>query len=377
MKNIMFIANGDKSRIQDRRHIRMENFYTPCIKALEGKEYNIYAGINCDIDDIYDKDGVHYFNQNVYRGIFALKDNLKAYRNINNIIKKYKIDVIHCNSPIGGLLGRICGHKNKVNTIIYTAHGFHFFKGNNPIKNFIFKNAEKMLAHYTNVIITMNQEDYRNAGSFRLKKDGKLFLVHGIGVDTKKYRSVNVDKRSKKRELGINDDNIVVVSVGDLVKNKNYELALKIIKKCNNKKIVYLICGKGPTRHELERIAAKLGIEKQVRMLGFRNDVKELYAISDIFLSTSKREGLPRSLMEAMASGLPCVVSNIRGNIDLIDNNKGGYCCSNIGEYVKSINGIINNKDRIRKFKEYNTLRISDYDIKNVTKEIKMIYKEL
>lgn len=371
----MFISNGDKSKRQDADNIKMESFYAPCINALGKENYNIFAGINADIKDIKDCDGIHYYNQNIYRSIFAFKDNWKAYKNINTIIKKHKIDVIHCNTPIGGLLGRICGHKNKVKTIIYTVHGFHFFKGNNMVKNLIFKTIEKHLARYTDAIITMNQEDYENAKKFKLRSGGRVFFIHGIGIKTEEYqRPTNAKKR---KELGLSDDDIVIISAGDLVKNKNYELAINIIKACNNSRIKYLICGKGPEQKELEHTIAKLGLQKQVKLLGFRTDMKELYSVSDIFLFTTKREGLPRSLMEAMASGLPCVVSKIRGNTDLLSNDNAEYCCENIEEYTSSINRIINNPAKANKARKVNAKMIKNYDTIRVIKEMKKIYSAI
>ena len=165
--------------------------------------------------------------------------------------------------------------------------------------------------------------------------------------------------------------------MGDIIKRKNYSLSLEIIASCNNKTLKYLICGKGNELDTLKKQAIELGIEKQVLFLGFRKDVKELLKISDIFLFTTLQEGLPRSLMEAMASGLPCVVSNIRGNNDLIENGKGGFCCNNIEEYVESINYILNNDVEKDNFINYNYGIIKEYDLRNVILELKNIYLDM
>ncbi len=378
MKNIMLICNSDKSRIRNKEELKLDGMYVPCVNALGTDKYNIYAGMNCNIEsDIYDKDCIHFYNQNVFRSLTAFRDNKKAFDNINSIIKNYNIDVIHCNTPIGGFLGRICGHKNKTNKVIYTAHGFHFFKGNSFIKNFIFKNVEKYLAHFTDAIITMNHEDYEEAQKFRLRNNGKVYFIHGIGINLQDYKNINVNVEKKRKELGLLDDDIVLISMGDLIKRKNYALSLEIIFACNNPHIKYLICGKGPELELLKKQAINLGIDNQVIFLGFRTDIKELLQISDIFLFTTLQEGLPRSLMEAMASGLPCVVSNIRGNKDLIDNNKGGYCCNNVNDYVFAINKLINDKETCKSFGKYNINRIIKYDINYVTKEMKRIYKDI
>ena len=377
MKNIMFISNGDKSKRQDANNIKMESFYAPCVNALKGKDYNIYAGINADIEDIKDHKGIHYYNQNVYRSIFALRDNWKAYRNINAIIKKYNIDVIHCNSPIGGFMGRVCGRKNKVKTIIYTVHGFHFFKGNSRIKNCIFRSVERHLARYTDIIITMNQEDYENAKRFKLKNGGKVRFIHGVGIDTEKCQKVKVDREKKRKEVGLNNDDVVLITTGDLVKRKNHSMALDVIAKCNNSRVKLILCGNGPELDSLKKQAKLLSIEKQVIFLGFRDDIKELLKISDIFVFTSLQEGLPRSLMEAMASGLPCIVLNARGSSDLIVNDEGGYLCNSTDEYVDRINELMIEEKARENYGKNNIRHAKKYDIKNVSKEMGNVYNEI
>ena len=377
MKNIMFISNGDKSKRQDANHIKMESFYAPCVNALSETECNIYAGINADIEGVKTQDGIHYYNQNVYRSIFALRDNWKAYKNINAIIKKYNIDVIHCNSPIGGFLGRVCGRKNKVKIIIYTVHGFHFFKGNNTIMNFIFRSIERHLARYTDHIITMNQEDFESAKRFKLKAGGKVHFIHGIGINTGEYQKCIVDKEKKRNELGLNIDDVVLITTGDLIKRKNHSMVLDAIAKCDNKKIKFLLCGNGPELNNLKKRAKSLSIEKQVLFLGFRDDVKELLKASDIFVFTSLQEGLPRSLMEAMASGLPCIVFDARGSRDLIMNGEGGYLCDSMNDFVNAINRIIFEEKPVGDYGKNNIQSVKEYDIKCVSKEMGKIYNEI
>ena len=131
--------------------------------------------------------------------------------------------------------------------------------------------------------------------------------------------------------------------MGELSKRKNYTTTIKAIAKLNNKNIHYLICGEGPELLRLQKLAKKLKIESQIHFLGFREDIKELLQISNIYISASKQEGLPRATMEAMAMGLPCIVSNIRGHIDLIEDNKGGYLCNNIQDFSSSILKLLNN----------------------------------
>lgn len=377
MKNIMYISNGDKARILPQKKIKIDGVYKPCINAINKKKYNIYAGTNSDIIGIIEIDGIKFFNQNIYRNIFAFRENLKAYRNINYIINKYNIDIIHCNTPIGAFLGRICGHKNNVKKVIYTAHGFHFYKGNNIIKNFIFRNIEKYLARYTDAIITMNKEDYEAASKFKLRNNGKIYFTHGVGVNVNDFKNINIDQAKKRSKLGISKNDIVLISIGDVNDNKNISLLLDVIKEVNITNLKCLICGEGPLLNDMKKKAMDLNLNSEIVFLGYRNDIRELLNISDIYISTSKREGLPRALMEAMAAGLPCVVSKIRGNIDLIDNDKGGYCCDEIADYIYAINNIINNNKIRKKFVDYNNKKIIKYSYENVYRELTKIYKDI
>ena len=356
---------------------RFTNFIIPSIEVLNEMGYEVYTCANyTNFNDDKDKYSVKMHHIDFQRNPFNLK-NIRAYKQLLKLMKDEKFDIVHYNTPIGGLLGRICAKKAKVPKVIYTAHGFHFFEGNNKMKNFIYKTIEKWLAKYTDAIITINEEDYQAAQKFKLRNDGSVYKVNGVGIDISEFENVNIDIRKKREELGIKESDKVLISIGDVNKNKNTDLLIDIIYKCNNKNLKCLICGKGDQIEILKHKICNLKLESQILFLGFRNDIKELLKVSYIYISTSKREGLPRALMEAMASGLPCVVSNIRGNRDLIENDKNGYCCNKIEEYVDAINSLIESEDKTYEFTKKNLEVIKNYDFKKVKNEIRVIYNEL
>lgn len=383
MKRYVFLGNSSKPTKEEYESTEMRklsNVSRPCLETAHDLGYEVYLGINCKYPEKITTDlpfDVKLYNSNTYRSILSFKDNKIAYKNLINLLSKGDFEVIHCNTPIGGMIGRLCGKKKKIKKVIYTAHGFHFYKGAPLFNNTILKLAERIMAHWTDAIITMNQEDYEAAKKFKLKKYGKVYFVHGVGIDIEDFKNVKINVKNKRKELNIKDDDIVLISVGDVVQRKNYSLALDVIAKCNNPKLKYLICGLGPEMENLKNKAKSLGIENQIMFLGFRKDIKELLKISNIFLFTTTQEGLPRSLMEAMASGLPCIVSKIRGNVDLIENDKGGFCCDTIDEYVQAINTIIKSKNKVKKYIDHNLKIIKQYDIENVKREIKQIYKDV
>lgn len=382
MKGYVFISNSTKpsaEKAKSREPVNPTNVSRPCLNAALEMGYEVFLGTNRDNpEDLYCDLPVKLFDSHTYRSLTAWSDNKVAFHNLSKVLKENNIEVIHCNTPVGGLVGRLCGRKFHTKHIIYTAHGFHFYKGAPLINRTVFKWAEQIMAHWTDVIITMNQEDYEAAQKFRLRKGGKVYKVHGVGITLSEYENIQVDRTTKRSELGLTNTDIVCISAGDIVARKNYGVAIEAIAKANNPNLHYLICGLGPEKERLEKKAEELGITDQIHFLGFRTDIKELLKASDIFLFTSLQEGLPRSLMEAMAIGLPAVVSKIRGNVDLIEDGKGGYLCNprDADNYAIAINSIVNNSQLSSEMSAYNKKEIKKYDITVVEEEIRHIYQE-
>ncbi|WAW14157.1 glycosyltransferase [Peptostreptococcus equinus] len=383
MAGYVFISNSTKPtefEQNNRERVLLSNVSRPCIKAATEMGYDVIFGTNrAEPDKLECEMSIAMYDSHTYRNIFAIKDNLIAYKNLKQVLKNNNVEVIHCNTPVGGMIGRLAGKRYKINKVIYTAHGFHFFKGAPIFNRTILKWAEQLMAHWTDAIITMNEEDYKNAKKFKLKKDGKVYKVHGVGITLDDFKDIKVDEILLRKQLGLSIDDIICISAGDLVKGKNYRTAIDAISKTQNKDIHYLICGVGPEREELENFALKKNVQSRVHFLGFRTDVKELMKISNIFIFTTMREGMPRSLMEAMAAGLPCIVSKVRGNVDLLENNMGGYlidaCDTN--NLAILIDKLSANLDLRVKMGDYNLESIKEYDIRVVNNEIKEIYNEV
>lgn len=305
--------------------------------------------------------------------------NFKAYIQLIKLLKQEKYDVIHCNSPIGGVLGRICGRQAKVPKIIYTAHGFHFYKGAPLVNRTLYKWVEMYLSRKTDILITMNQEDKELAEKLKLRKNGKRYFVHGVGIDTSIFGNIEIDVSAKRKELGLKEDDFVLISMGDLIKRKNYEIVIRALAGVKEKKIHYLICGNGSLEDELKKLTIDLGVQNQIHFLGFRTDIPELLKISNSFVLSSYQEGLPRSTMEAMAIGLPLICSKIRGNVDLIENGKEGFLIkpNDIEGYRRSIDILYNNRELRDEIKKYNKKKCRIYDVSNIKQEMFEIYSEV
>lgn len=383
MKGYLFIENSSKPTEEEansKKDVKLDNVSYPCLVNALKMGYDVYYGVNRNNPESLNCNlPIHLYDSHTYRSITAIKDNIIAYHNAKNIVSKGNIEVIHCNTPIGGLIGRLVGKNHHIDKVIYTAHGFHFFKGAPLFNRTILKMAERIMAHWTDAIITMNEEDYQSALKFKLRKGGKVYKVHGVGITLDDFSDIQVDFKTKRAELGLKDTDIVCISAGDLVARKNYGIAIEALAKIKNNNVHYLICGVGPEKDNLEKLAVENEIAERIHFLGFRSDVKELMKISDIFLFTTLQEGMPRSMMEAMASGLPCIASKIRGNVDLLDDGKGGYLRkpSDLEGISECISSLLDNPSLREKMGKYNLEIIKSYDVKVVIREIEKIYKEI
>lgn len=373
-KKLLYILNIAK---------RVNNFsYTSMLAAQElGIEFHIAGNWSYASDEerIADekKYGIKIHQIDFVRTPYH-PENIKAYKQLKCLVETEKYDFIHCNTPIGGVLGRLIGEKCNVEKVIYQAHGFHFYKGAPMINWLVYYPVEKWLSHYTDALITINSEDFELAkAKLKLRKNGKVYYVPGVGIDTSQYNLSEKSREEKRCELGLGEDDVALISMGDLIERKNYATAIRSIAETNDPKLQYFICGKGPEEENLKELAESLCVTEQIHFLGFRSDIKELLVAADIFLFTTKQEGLPRSMMEAMASGLPCIASKIRGNTDLLDGTEGGFLCetTDTAAYAEKLKLLANDKALRRAMGENNLIAIQKFNTETVNEELRKVYE--
>lgn len=257
-------------------------------------------------------------------------DNLKAKKMLKKIIDEGHYDVIHCNTPMGGIVTRLASKQARKNgaRVIYTAHGFHFYEGA-PKKNWmIYYPIEKFFSRKTDTLITITEEDYRLA---KKKFHCQVEHIHGVGVDEKRYYPVDeVEKKRLRREMGYGEGQKLILCVGELLPNKNQKMAIRAMKKIVGQypDALLLIAGNGPEKENLEAEIKACGMEKNVKMLGYCTHLQGYQHIVDILVSCSYREGLPLNIVEAMLSGNPVVASLNRGHKELIKDGETGYLVS-------------------------------------------------
>lgn len=321
--------------------------------------------------------GVTFYETDCPRSVFSLKKMIKTHRQLKSIIKRENYEIVHTQSPIGGVICRLAARKARQNgtKVIYTAHGFHFYKGA-PIKNWIiYYTVEKICARLTDILITINKEDYLVAQ--QKMKSKRVEYIPGVGIDVDKYVTTAVDINRKRQEINVPDNVFLILSVGELNSNKNHEVIVRAIAKLNKKDIHFAIAGQGNLQTHLRELASELGVENQVHLLGVRSDVAELYCCADVCSFTSIREGLGLAAIEGMASGLPLVVADNRGSKDYAENEKNAFVCkyNDVDAFANAIDILYYKADIRKVFGEENRKRAMKYDKKNVDTMMKEIYK--
>lgn len=309
------------------------------------------------------------------------KNNFVAYRNLKKLIEGGGYDLVHTHTPIASTLARLANGRGREGVkVIYTAHGFHFFEGA-PLKNWLtYYPIENWLSRYTDVLVTMNKEDYERAQKkFRSKK---IRLVNGVGVDLSKFAvPTEIEKNRLRQEYGIDPEAFILVYAAELTNRKHQDLLIaamdKLVRDIPNSKL--LLIGKGPNQEQYQSLINKLQLNDHIELMGFRGDVDKLMMIADIAVSSSRQEGLPVNVMEAMATGLPLVVSACRGNSDLVKDGINGFVISDdIPEhYAEKILRIYSDRELRAEMKNANLADIQKYSTENVLKDMDGIYKEL
>lgn len=363
----------------------IDQFNRDNIKILQSLGYKVEVACNFEKGNTIDLDQIEHLkkyldNENVVwhhipipRKISSLKEIMTSYRISKALMDAENYALMHFHSPIGAAIGRYAARKSreKGSEIIYTAHGFHFHKGA-PLFNWLsFYPIERYLSHVTDTLITINTEDYKRAQKF---KTSKITFVPGIGIDTEKIAQIDINRVHKRQDLDVRPDACFLLSVGELNPNKNHQLIINALAKLQEP-FHYFICGQGDERSNLEILVKEQGLEDKVTFLGYRNDVLELLNVADIYCFPSKREGLSVALMEAMAAGLPCVASNIRGNNDLIDAH-GGFLfeLNNDEALLTSLKTLLNSETKRKSMGEYNLEKIKGFDKRIINKQMKEIY---
>lgn len=308
--------------------------------------------------------------------------NISAFFKLKKIINEGNYDIIHCHTPMGAVLTRLAAitARKKGTKVFYTAHGFHFYKGCSKKNWLVFYPIEKFLSRFTDCLILINNEDFELAINKRFAAK-KIIKTHGVGVDNSKFsKNIYFDEKVLKEKLGIEKDDLVLMFTADLCNRKNQQMLLYAVATIKNiiPNVKLLLPGQPTLLEEFQEIVNKLNIDDNVKFLGYRRDIPELLFITDFVVSSSKQEGLPINLVEAMSMSKPMVVTDVRGNSDLIEDGKGGYLIE-LNNHLEMANKIIelhNNQELCLQMGKYNLKAAEKFYLSNVLLELKSIYND-
>jgi len=369
MKKILFAASV---------YAHFAAFHKPFMKMFQEKGYEVHAAGSNSMnrkEELHEM-GVICHDIEFDRLPFS-KKNMRAIKALNALFQQNYFNLIHVHTPTAAFLTRYIASKHNQGKVLYTAHGFHFFKGASRKNWLLFYPAEKMAKRWTDGLLVMNGEDYSLGKRLGFKENQNIFYVHGVGVDLNEFYEGNEEHQGIRQELGFSSDAIVISCVAELSARKNQLFLLEnwksIVERCPKAQL--LIIGSGP---DLEKIEASINDQRitNVHLLGYRRDVARIIASSDIVTLVSKQEGLPRCLMEAMASAKPIITTNVRGSKDLVGNGQCGMVVD-LGDnerLVKSFVTLIHDRQLRMEYGKKGLQNIQNYSLSNVLNEMEEIY---
>ena len=358
-------------------------FDLPFMKILQSQGYEIHAYGKPDRGrEVLLQNNIVCYDINTSRSPVDFWSNIIALYNLVIAFKTQGYYMLHVDTPVASIIGRIAAKIAKIPVVIYTAHGFHFYKGASKERWLFYYSAEWLMAYWTDYLITINKEDYELAKKkFHVRK--KILFIDGVGVNLSPFIEVRNSpqiRQNIRNSLGLKDCDFVVVCIAEMIQRKNQIQLIKAaaILKDSVKPVKCLMVGEGEELENYKLLSQQLGLESEILFLGYRRDIPDLLCASDISILLSKHEGLPKGLMESMAAGKPVVATNVRGNRDIVKNEISGLLVpyDNVLATVSAIEKIYSNKN-IQIEMSHAALKLSlNYDIEQITKQVTILYSQ-
>lgn len=360
--------------------LTLNTFLFPHIEYLSDIGYSIQTASKIDVKLLnkFEEKGILHNRISFSRNPFSI-NNIKAIKEIKSLQQKEGFDIIHVHTPIAAFITRLALRNENVR-VIYTAHGFHFFKGSSLLSWILYYPLEIIAARWTDQLITINEEDFNIAKGFKLRNSGKVFKIPGVGLKEDSLKVEKAVRNEIRNELKIKEDEFVILILAELNKNKNHIQCLKALKEVRKRyiKVRVLFAGSGPLEEYLKRYVKDNDLEKEVTFLGYRTDVDNLITASDSLALFSKREGLGKALLEGMYHGKILLATNTRGGREVIDNLTNGILVpvNDIDKTVEAIKRVYLDKELQMKAYKASKTKIEKFMLDNVLCKLKDIYEE-
>ena len=362
------------------------------VKLLQQMGYEVHYAANSH-NQMYQFDegaleeaGVVFHHIDIKKSPFNFTVNLKALKQLKKLVIEQDISLIHCHTPVGGVLGRLCGALCKNVKVIYTCHGYHFYKGGSFVNNSVYYLIEKIMARFTDIIILINREDYENTLKFKLKKDGKVYQIPGIGLDLDKFKPVSeTDKLELRRSLSLDEKKTFILSVGEINENKNHQIVLKALDILRSRgfdtgSLHYGICGDGAYRDSLSRMVLDYKLSDVVSLYGYCENVADYINAADFTVFPSEREGLGMAALESLACGVPVIAADNRGTREYMSEGKNGFVCNfdDADAFAESIEKLIRLRSEEKlKMSRYCMDSVRPFDKHITMQKMSEIYRQI
>jgi glycosyltransferase involved in cell wall biosynthesis len=355
------------------------------MKLLRNMGYEIeVAASNVGFTERIEQEGFKVYNLPFSRNPFSIS-NIKAFFMLLRLMKERKYILVHTHTPIASFLGRIVARITRVSNIVYTAHGFHFHEYGSKLSNFVYYRLEKFAGRFTDVLITINKDDFEIAKEKNIVPKSKVVYIKGVGVDTKKLNPTNInedDKKEIKEKFSISKKTHVITSIGRLEREKHFEPLIEALRIVKEKEVrfKFFIAGNGPLYSSLLKAAKSSGLEKELVLLGYTNEVSKILFVTDIYVTASSREGLPVSVMEAMAMERPIVAYNIRGVRDLVEDSVNGFLVpfGDVEALAEKILYLIEHPEIAEEMGKKGRERVErEFSLKVILPKMEALYKEI
>jgi len=310
--------------------ITLEAFLAPFARHFRSRGWRIDALANGAtgnprISDVFD----NRFNVAWSRNPLDPRNLLGSAHAVRRIVTSGGYDIVHVHTPVAAFVTRFALRglpRGERPVLIYTAHGFHFYEGQSRLPHAAFRGLERLASPWTDYLVTINTEDFEAARALGGIDPARVRLIPGIGVDTARFESgaVSATEATAVREsLDIAPGAFVLTVVAELAPVKRHALLLDALARVNDHRVVLLLVGDGPLEARLREHVSALGLGDRVRFAGYRRDIPAVLAASDAFAMVSEREGLNRSVLEAMASGKAVIGTQTRGIADAVGTDAG------------------------------------------------------
>ena len=372
MKKILFVANAYK---------HLYTFHQPYIQMLKENGCRVDVIAARDDREVPGADNCYYWD--LTRSPFHFR-NIRAYRQLKKLIEKEKYDLIHCHTATAAAVARLATRTLRKKTgmkVLYTVHGFHFYKGAPNLFWLIYYPVEKLLSRFTDGIVLINHEDYNvviNNGF----KNTKTYFINSIGINTKRFAHAAMNNRETIRnEEGYDNNLFLLIYVAEFIHRKNHKFlvdaSLELAKKVADFKILF--AGRGTLKQTIQAYVSSVGADKYIDFLGMRQDLDRLFPMCDAGISASRQEGLPLAVAEEMLCCLPVIATRIRGHCDLIINGETGFLYEqgNIAGFVKYAVELYENPPKRRDMGKTAGLRAQQFTLEQSLKSMAEIYSEI